>query len=229
MKIGILQTGRSPDEMRKKHGDYGDIFQAMLAGRGFAFDVYAALDGELPASVDAADGWLITGSKFGVYEDHAWIPPLEEFLRAAFAQGVPIIGVCFGHQLLAQALGGKVEKFVGGWSVGAADYDTDDASGHDRVLAWHQDQIVELPPGAEVIGSSDFCQYAMLAYGDRALTVQPHPEFTVDFIADLIEARGAVLPDDIVENAKAGLNRDLTSYRFADRFEEFFKRSRADR
>lgn len=227
MKIGILQTGRSPEEMRDKHGDYDDLFKRLLAGRGFEFDTYKVLDGQLPASVRDAEGWLITGSKFGVYEGHDWIPPLEAFLREAFAAGVPIIGVCFGHQVLAQALGGKVEKFAGGWAVGPTAYEGTDGSS-DQIMAWHQDQVTELPEGAEVIGSNNFCEYAMLAYGDKALTIQPHPEFTAEFMADLLEARRDVLPEHIAENAAARIDEPLTSRGYADRFEEFFKRKRSD-
>ena len=204
MKIGILQTGRTPDEMRVKHGDYDDLFKRMLAGRGFDFDTYPVLDGILPGSVTDAQGWLITGSKFGAYEGHDWIAPLEEFLRQAFGAGVPIVGVCFGHQVLAQALGGKVEKFSGGWSVGPTDYVGTDG-GAERVIAWHQDQVTQLPVGAEVIGSSAFCANAVLAYDTRALTLQPHPEFTADFMADLLEARRSVLPDHIAATAEARL------------------------
>ena len=87
MKIGILQTGRSPDSIREKHGDYDEFFKRYLAGRGFTFDTFAVLDGTLPNAPQSADGWLITGSRFGAYEDHDWIPPLEEFLREIFAVG----------------------------------------------------------------------------------------------------------------------------------------------
>lgn len=226
MKIGILQTGRSPDELRAKHGDYDDLFKRLLKGRGFEFDTYLALEGVLPNSINDADGWLITGSKFSAYEKHDWIAPLEVFLRKAFASGVPIVGVCFGHQILAQALGGKVEKYAGGWSVGVTDYECTE-SPPACVMAWHQDQVTELPEGAEVIGSSDFCANAMLAYGDKALTVQPHPEFTADFLVDLIEARRDVLPAHVVEEAQARISHPLTSSDCADKFEEFFKRSRS--
>ncbi len=226
MKIGILQTGRSPEEMREKHGDYDDLFKRLLDGRGFEFATYPALDGVLPESINDADGWLITGSKFGAYEGHDWIPPLEDFLRHAFAAGVPIVGVCFGHQILAQALGGKVEKFDGGWAVGPMDYE--DANGNDqRIMAWHQDQVTEVPKEAEVIGSNSFCENAMLAYGDKALTVQPHPEFTAAFLADLIAARRDVLPSHIAEAAEARIGDTLTSETYADKFEEFFKRDRS--
>lgn len=221
MKIGILQTGRSPEEMRDRHGDYDDLFKRLLAGRGFDFITYPVLDGVLPTCATDADGWLITGSKFGAYEDHDWIPPLEDFLRDAFARSVPIVGVCFGHQILAQALGGKVEKFAGGWAVGPAEFDSRDRI--DTIMAWHQDQVVELPDGAEVLASSKFCQYAMLGYGDRALTVQPHPEFTAEFMADLIACRRDVLPGHIADQAAANLSADLTSPRFAELFEDFFK------
>ncbi|MEM9104424.1 MAG: type 1 glutamine amidotransferase [Pseudomonadota bacterium] len=225
MKIGILQTGTSPDELKPVHGDYDDLFKRLLANRGFSFDTYRVFEGNLPEKPDSADGWLITGSKYGVYEDHPWIPPLEAFLRRAFSEGVPIVGVCFGHQLLAQALGGKVEKFSGGWSVGPADYETM-WGGQDRVYAWHQDQVIELPEGAETIASSSFCEHAMVTYGDRALTVQPHPEFTADFFADLFEARGDILPDEVKAAAQPIAPQPLTSPRFTDLFEDFFKRSR---
>ncbi len=101
MKIGILQAGRSPEELRDRHGDYDDMFRRFLDGQGFEFVTYPVLDGVLPNSVDDAEGWLVTGSKFGVYEDHDWIPPLEDFLRQAYAQAVPIVGIYFGHQILA--------------------------------------------------------------------------------------------------------------------------------
>ena len=110
MKIGILQTGRSPDELRAKHGDYDEMFVRLLSGQGFEFKTFPVLDGVLPTQINEADGWLITGSKFGVYEDHDWIAPLEEFLRRAFAAEAPIVGVCFGHQILAQALVGRCHK-----------------------------------------------------------------------------------------------------------------------
>lgn len=222
MKIGILQTGRSPDVLSETHGDYDDFFKRFLAGRGFKFQTYLALDGELPNAPTDADGWLITGSKFGVYEGHEWIAPLEDFLRACFAADVPMVGVCFGHQILAQALGGKVEKFAGGWSVGPEQYDSD-ILGDQSLIAWHQDQVVKRPDAARVLASSDFCENAALAYGNTAFTVQPHPEFTAAFLADLIEARGEVLPAEIAASAKERTDIPTSSDNFADHIERFFK------
>ncbi len=224
MKIGILQTGRSPDEVTALQGDYDALFRRLLEGQGFEFTTYPVLDGTLPADVHKADGWLITGSRFGVYEDHPWIPPLEEFIRAAFAAAVPIVGVCFGHQIMAQALGGKVEKFAGGWSVGQVDYTLGDRTL--PLMAWHQDQVVTLPEGATVLGHSDFCRYAFLRYGDRAFSCQPHPEFTPGFFAALLKSRADVLPPEIAQRARASVQDapGLASAELASEFAKIFRR-----
>ena len=224
MKIGILQTGRAPEELRERHGDYDDMFRRFLGGRGFEFATYAVLDGVLPDNVHDADAWLITGSKFGVYEGHDWIPPLETFLRGAYADSVPIVGICFGHQILAQALGGKVEKFSGGWSVGLVDYALDGFPGGARVLAWHQDQVVVPPVDATVVGSTPFCRHAALAYDDRAYSVQPHPEFDSQFVVDLVAARRSILPEEVAERALASLGPETSSKAISDRIAEFLVR-----
>jgi GMP synthase (glutamine-hydrolysing) len=181
------------------------------------------LDGVLPDSVHHADGWLITGSRFAAYEDHPWIPPLEDFLRRAYAAAVPIVGICFGHQILAQALGGRVEKFAGGWSAGQVAYGLKGGPDPAWLLAWHQDQVVVKPNDAEVVGSTPFCRYAALAYGDRAFTLQPHPEFTPDFLADLVAARRGLLPNAVAAQALAPPGGPLASSAIADRIEAFLK------
>lgn len=225
MRIGILKAGQSPEPLRDRIGDYDDMFVDLLAGRGFDFDRYHVEAMEFPAAVTDADGWLITGSRHGAYEDHEFIPPLEDFIRRAYAAGVPIVGICFGHQIIAQALGGKVEKFAGGWSVGPQDYDFGD--GRITLNAWHQDQVVALPPDARVASGNDFCRNAALVYGDRAFTVQAHPEFSRDVIAGLIEHRSASVPDDLVERARSRLSDQTDSPLLADRIEAFFKQPRA--
>lgn len=194
MKIGILQTGHAPDELKGASGDYDQMFRNLLGGRGFDFATFAVVDGQFPAAADACDGWLITGSRHGAYEDHAWIPPLESLIRDIKARGLPLIGVCFGHQIIAQALGGKVEKFPGGWAVGPTDYRIGDRTV--TLNAWHQDQVTCRPEGAEVLGSNEFCENAVLAYGDSIWTVQPHPEFQSAFVEGLILTRGrGVVPE----------------------------------
>ena len=136
MQIGILQTGASPDALRAEHGDYPDFFERLLAGRGLTFRRFHVEAMEFPKDVHDCDGWLITGSRHGAYEDHPFIKPLEDFIRKAYAAHVPVVGICFGHQIIAQAMGGKVESHAGGWSVGPTDYDFDGESF--TLNAWHR-------------------------------------------------------------------------------------------
>ena len=225
MRIGILKCGQSPEVIRGDLGDYDTMFETLLAGRGFDFASYHVEAMEFPGSVHDADGWLLTGSRHGAYEDHAFIPPLEAFIRAAYGAHVPLVGICFGHQIIAQALGGKVEKFQGGWSVGPTEYDFDGETL--RLKAWHQDQVVARPPMAEVAGCSDFCENAALVYGDRIFTVQAHPEFKTDFVDGLMKTRGkGLVPDHVMAEAGARLDQPIDDQILARRIADFFKAPR---
>ncbi|MCO6184700.1 type 1 glutamine amidotransferase [Rhizobium sp. L1K21] len=200
MRIGILVAGHVPDEMIGKYGDYDHIFSQFLADPQLTFKAYPVVDGVFPENLDEADGWLITGSKYGAYEPHPWIPPLEDLIRKIYEARMPLIGVCFGHQIIAQALGGRVEKFGGGWIAGPCKIERDDIGGEQQILAWHQDQVTKKPDAAEVVGSSPGCEFAILRYGPNVLTYQAHPEFTPDFIKDLAEARQGLLPPEMEAN-----------------------------
>ncbi|CAM3014403.1 GMP synthase-Glutamine amidotransferase [Paracoccus aminovorans] len=226
MRIGILKCGQSPEVLRGELGDYDTMFERLLAGRGFDFASYHVETMQFPASVHDAQGWLLTGSRHGAYEDHAFIPPLQDFIRAAYAEHVPMVGICFGHQIIAQALGGRVVKHPGGWAIGRQDYDF----GGETVTmnAWHQDQVVIRPEGAEVAASSAFCENAALVYDDRALTVQAHPEFGDAFIEGLIAHRAkGVVPEELQAQARARMGGPLHSAGIADRIEQFFKQPRS--
>ena len=226
MRIGILQTGLAPDALATDMGDYPDMFAKLLAGHGFTFETYRVVDMQFPASVQDAEGWLLTGSRHGAYDDLPFIPPLEDFIRAAYAKAVPMVGVCFGHQIIAQALGGKVEQFKGGWAVGATDYDF---GGETLTLnAWHRDQVTQVPPDAEVVASNEFCANAALVYNDRAFTVQAHPEFRPEFVDGLMTTRGrGVVPDDLMARAAKRLSDPLDDGTIAARIAKFFKQPRA--
>lgn len=225
MRIGILETGLAPDALRATSGSYPDMFRRLLAPHGFDFRAWSVVAGELPDSVHDAEGWLITGSRHGVYDDLPWIAPLEALIRQAVAEGVPVVGICFGHQIVAQALGGRVEKFPGGWAVGPQDYDFDGETL--RLNAWHQDQVIAPPPEAEVIATHPFCPVAGLRLGDRVLTVQAHPEFDDAFIAGLIDTRGrGLVPDDRLDAALARLGAENDASRIAARIAAFFRQPR---
>jgi len=222
MKIGILQTGHAHEAILQTLGDYDVQFERLLDGNGFTYETYNVIDMAFPQSINACDGWIITGSKHGAYEDHPFIQPLEELIRDIYAAGVPLVGICFGHQIIAQALGGKVEKFPGGWAAGRTSYDW---SGQPVTLnTWHQDQVTEIPKDATVLAANDFCRYAALAYGNRIFTTQPHPEYGAQFMNGLLEFRGkGVLPPEILAEAHANLDKPIDSPRIARQIARFFK------
>jgi len=213
--IGVLETGRLPEELTSDHGDYPAMVSAWIGADQADYKVFAALDGVLPDTPEAADLWVITGSRFGAYEDHPWIPPLEDFIRACRDAGRPMMGICFGHQIIAQALGGVVRKSAKGWGLGIHEYapvNWPDALGPApdslAIQAFHQDQVEELPEGAERIAQSAFCENAALWYPGFAFTVQGHPEFATPYARALLETRkGTVLDPAEVEAAQAGMDR----------------------
>ncbi len=223
MKIGILETGEVHPDLKPRHGDYPAMFEAMLRAvdPGLEFTTVRVVSGEMPAAPTQADAWIVTGSRHGVYDDLPWIGPLKAFLRDCVGARVPVVGVCFGHQILAEALGGRAVKSDRGWGLGVQDYDVvarpswmTDLPDRFAVHALHQDQVVELPPDVTVLAQSPHCPYAALAYGDpeapTALTIQPHPEYGADFMDALIALRsGTVIPEDIAAAAREDIGRDV--------------------
>lgn len=222
MKIGILECGRPPEVLGAKLGQYPSMFTRLLDGHGFRFQSWHVEDMEFPDNVHDADGWLITGSRHGVYEAHAFIAPLEQFIRDAFDVRVPVVGICFGHQAMAQALGGTVAKYQGGWAVGAQNYSFD--TGPLRLNAWHQDQVVSPPDSAQTIGANAFCAHAALLYPGHGFSVQAHPEYSDAVIQGLIEHRGrGLVPDALLDRAETelgGAQGDVIATRIAAFFKE---------
>jgi GMP synthase-like glutamine amidotransferase len=210
MKLGILKTGAPPAPLEAQFGSYPDMFQRLLGRDAYDYEVFDVAAGETPASAEACDAYLVTGSSAGVYEAEPWIADLIAFLRAARGRA-GLVGVCFGHQVMAEAFGGQVIKSPKGWGVGLHAYTLMEPvpglANQTRLSApaSHQDQVVVLPPGARVLGASDFTPYGMLAYDDQpAISIQLHPEFEPDYARALIEARrGSRYADEQADQAVA--------------------------
>ena len=229
--LGILQAGRAPEELIGQHPDYNEQFVQLLGSDSFNYRTWAVLDDEFPDSMDEADAWLITGSRHGAYETHSWIAPLEQLIRDIYAKGAPMVGICFGHQIIAQALGGKVEKYAEGWSAGRVDYSLDEATwgssaaASTPLMAFHQDQVTDPPAGSITVGSSDFCRHAALIYDNRILTIQPHPEFDQKFVKGLLDVRADILPEDILKKARQTLHEPLARDSIATALRAFLDRA----
>jgi len=195
MKLAVLETGHPPGDLEEKFGDYPDMFAAML-GPEFEFETFNVTAGELPGDASAHHAYLITGSPAGVYDPYPWIEPLQAFIRSA--KDSRMVGVCFGHQIMSEALGGHVEKSEKGWGAGLHRYDVvrrtpwmdGDAAPDIAIPASHQDQVILQPPNTEIVAASDFTPYAALAWTDRpAISFQFHPEFSPAFAKALITER----------------------------------------
>jgi GMP synthase-like glutamine amidotransferase len=224
MKLAILETGRPPGDLAERFGDYPAML-ARLLGDGFEWETFDAQEGALPQT-NGHDAVLITGSPAGVYDPLPWIEPLKNFIRAATDSRM--VGVCFGHQVMAKALGGHVEKSSKGWGAGLHRYRivrTEpwmDGVPQIAIPASHQDQVVLQPPNSEIVAASDFTPYAALAWTDRpAISFQFHPEFTPAFAKALIEQRYDVVPNP--DAAISSLDAPNDSARVAGWIRRFLK------
>ncbi len=199
MKLAILETGHPPGGLEERFGSYPAMFAQML-GPDFEIESFDVAAGELPNNRAEHAAYLITGSPAGIYDPLPWIRPLCDFIREA--DGARMVGVCFGHQVMAEALGGHVEKSAKGWGAGLHRYAIVrsepwiDTAGTVAVPASHQDQVVVQPPNTDVVAASDFTPFAGLAWRDRpAISFQFHPEFAPDYAKALIEKRYDIVPE----------------------------------
>ena len=208
LRVGILQCGYVHPDLVSEFGDYPDLFASLLAPFDLELVTYDVQRDPLPSGPTECDAWIVSGSADSAYDDLAWIAPVEQFVRDLVVADVPLVAICFGHQLLAQALGGRVAKSNDGWGVGVHEYQLTDA-GSVRLIASHQDQVVELPDGAVVVATTAHCPFAAYTFGPRVLAIQPHPEFGAGLSRRLIEARRERIGSTVCDQALDSLNQPL--------------------
>ncbi|TAL61780.1 MAG: GMP synthase [Legionella sp.] len=213
MKLGILKCDRVSEMFVAEHGHYPEMFAKLLLAVDpeIEFIEFDVEHGEFPQDIDEVDAYLITGSRHGVNDGFPWITQLEEFVRQLHAAGKKVIGICFGHQLIAKALGGKVIKSPNGWGVGISQNQVKAQKEwmtplleQFNLLVSHQDQVVELPKGAEILAGSDFCPNYLMQVGNNLLSVQGHPEFTKAYSEALMVSREDTIGEkEFIEGMKS--------------------------
>jgi GMP synthase-like glutamine amidotransferase len=220
VKLTLIQPTDVPGPLRDRFGVYHLMFERFFGGAGFTFEAVRLSEGAPlpdPATLDAT---LVMGSGAGVYDTHyPWMDPLRDYIRAAYAAKTPMLGICFGHQIIADALGGDVRKSEKGWGLGRHVYGVKSRPAHIggtlpefAIACSHQDQVITPPAEAETFLASDFTPHAGLIYRNGAtMSLQPHPEFEDDYAQALAELRRGKASDEVVDTALASLSRKSDS------------------
>lgn len=237
MHIAILLAGHTNKAMPKQFHDYHDMFTSLFAslamGKNFYYTTLAVVDGVFPDQLHDYDGYLISGSAFGVYDDAPFIPQLMRLIQQIYRAKKPLVGVCFGHQIIAHALGGHAKKWPHGWSIGTKEIsliDPPDWIGDDdksiNLIHVHQDQVINLPVGARLIGSTSHCKNAAYVIDDKVFAFQGHPEFNVpytDALLDLLKDRAGI---SCVQTARASFSTPHDGKTAANWILAFFLKNR---
>jgi len=235
MRVGLLLCDHLDEDAAAVAGDYTTLMPRMLEPHGVELEVFDLTEGRFPASVKDFPAWITSGSRRSAYTDEAFIPDLLDVSTELAAIERPHAGICFGHQVIARALGGTVERHASGWGVGAREFDivsappwmtteADDPPDAVTLLMSHRDQVTALPSDAEVIATADYCVNGAFRVGDHVFTVQGHPEFTPELSAFLMRKRQEDIGDDGVGAGLASLDQRLDSDRVARWIATFLRR-----
>lgn len=218
MIIGILEADDLAEEVLQQYGSYADMFATLLAAADskLTFKTYPVTHQQYPTSIDDCDVYLITGSKSSCYEDKQWIAQLKQFVNDCFEQKKKLVGICFGHQLIAQALGGLVQKNEDGWGIGLVSSHVTQAPDwlspqqkEFNLLTSHQDQVTQLPVHASLIATNDFCPIAGYQINSIILAFQGHPEFNRDYLRYIMAKRRDIIGDAVYQQAIISLEQKL--------------------
>jgi GMP synthase-like glutamine amidotransferase len=218
-RFAVLKAGTANPNARERLGDCGEMFISLLAEPGEVWDIYDVEHGVFPEDVSRHDGYVITGSRYSVYEDRPWIKQLLDLVGEIRRREIKLVGVCFGHQAIAMALGGKAELNPKGWDMGLVELSlTETAKGLSSfkkapnptgILVSHMDAVTRLPDGARHLAYSARTEYEMFTLGDSVLSLQGHPEYDSGVIEEIIDllTDHAILPSDRAEEGRASLSR----------------------
>ena len=235
MKVGVLQADSVVEQFQPDHGNYPQMFELMLAGAAASIGIelfvqnFDVEHGEYPAEMADCDGYIITGSRRSVYEDEAWITQLGQYVQILNERKYKTVGICFGHQMIAEVLGGKTEGVKKGWGVGIH-------SSHIAEPSWfmqpmlnsfsliysHKDQVVRLPKDAELLATHEFCPNSMFCIGEHMLALQGHPEFDTAYAGDLMTWREQILGAETYAKGMASLDQPLLRDEVAQWIVRFF-------
>tara|TARA_Y100001970_G_scaffold25789_1_gene30842 strand:- start:1436 stop:2167 length:732 start_codon:yes stop_codon:yes gene_type:complete len=221
LTIGILLTDHVLEDLRVQHGDQNDFYDKIFteAGPYIKLKIYDVTANEYPQEIDECDGYLITGSKLSVYDNVQWIKDLENFVCLLNDNKKALLGICFGHQLIAKALGGKVNKARVGWVLGLQEYVfhnkfpwTESLNENVKLIHSHQDQVIQLPEGTTLVASNNFVPNAMYFIGDHIMSIQGHPEFTNEYAYDVVRKRKDILGEECFQLAEESLLNEQSNY-----------------
>lgn len=224
MKIGILQCDDVLEDLQPEFGNYPEMLQRLFrrVDPELEFEVYDVREGRYPARIDACAAYVTTGSRHGVNDGLAWVADLERFIRSLDTRRKTLVGVCFGHQVMATALGGAVERSPKGWGVGVTFNGVrqpepwmEPFKGDLGLVASHRDQVSHLPDGVRTVGGSPFCPHYLVQKGSHFLGLQGHPEFSREYSRALMLKRQGVIPADRVQEGLASLDCDVDDLQVA--------------
>ncbi|XP_022726901.1 gamma-glutamyl peptidase 5-like [Durio zibethinus] len=197
-RFALLLCADDSDYVKKMYGGYHGVFAGMLAEEGETWDVFKVANGEFPDDEEISDfdGFVISGSCSDAHGDDAWICRLIALLNKLDSLKKKVLGICFGHQILSRALGGKTGRAISGWNIGLTTIHLSSSSSKLfsslkipttlSLIECHQDEVQELPPKAELIAWSEKTGVEMFIYGDHMMGIQGHPEYNKDLLLHLI-------------------------------------------